>query len=345
MKTLSVLSRNNSCLDLFDGKILKTLFHLFVKPYGFCYKYERVRAITLLEEGYSSRKVAKKLGNNINHTSILRLKKNNDCTTAVDVKRSLKGNEKIEVNANTIRRVLKRNGLHSRVKQKKPLLSKKHRKIRLTFAKKYQHWTVEDWKKVVWSDESKFQIFGSDGRSYCWKKPGKQLQSRHVKPTVKFGGGSIFVWGCFTHLGVGYLCRIVGGLNGELYRQILEEDFLQTLEYYNLNPQTIIFQQDNDPKHTAKLTQKWFVNNNIEVLFWLPQSPDFNPIEHLWNNVDQQLRNLNIEIRNKEALWECIENIWNETSLELCTKLINTMPERISDVLKAKGGYTRCNKT
>ena len=96
---------------------------------------ERVRAITLLEEGYSSRKVAKKLGNNINHTSILRLKKkyeetgsvkdkkrighpsiltkrnertiirrimSNDCTTAVDVKRSLKVNEKIEVSANII---------------------------------------------------------------------------------------------------------------------------------------------------------------------------------------------------------------------------------------------------
>ncbi|GES88198.1 IS630 family transposase [Rhizophagus clarus] len=314
METLSVLSRNNSCLDLFETGSLN-----FVKPYGFYYKYERVRAITLLEEGYSSRKVAKKLGNNINYTSILRLKKkyeetgsvkvmSNDCTTAVDVKRSLKVNEKIEVSANTIHRVLKRNGFRSRVKQKKPLLSKKHHKTRLTFAKKYQHWT-----------------------------PGEQLQSRHVKPTtVKFGGGSIFVWGCFTHLGVGYLCRIEGGLNGELYRQILEEDFLQTLEYYNLNPQTIIFQQDNDPKHTAKLTQKWFVDNNIEVLFWPSQSPDLNPIEHLWNNVDQQLRNLNIEIRNKEALWECIENIWNETSLELCTKLINTMPERISDVLKAK---------
>ena len=112
-----------------------------------------------------------------NERTIIRRIMSNDCTTAVDVKRSLKVNEKIEVSANTIRRVLKRNGLRSRVKQKKPLLSKKHRKSRLTFAKKYQHWTVEDWKKVVWSDESKFQIFESDGRSYYWKKPGKQLQN------------------------------------------------------------------------------------------------------------------------------------------------------------------------
>jgi hypothetical protein len=64
-------------------------------------------------------------------------------------------------------------------------------------------------------------------------------------------------------LGIGYLCRIDGGLDGELYRQILSDEFQQTLEYYNLDAQNIIFQQDNDPKHTAKLTWKWFADNNI----------------------------------------------------------------------------------
>lgn len=338
---------------------------------------QRVRAITLLEEGYSSREVASKIskpGNKIHHTSILRLKKKyeetgsvknkqvsgrprklterdertvvrlilkDECSTASEVQRSLKVHDNIEVSSNTVRRVLKRNGFVARVKRKKPLLSKTHRKTRLEFAEKYKHWTVEDWNKVVWSDESKFQIFGSDGRTYCWKKAGEKLQDRHVKPTVKFGGGSVFVWGCFTFLGVGYLCRIEGGMDGEIYRQILGDEFLKTLDYYSLDPQNIIYQQDRDPKHTAKLTQKWFVDNNIEVLFWPPQSPDLNPIEHLWNDVDRRIRSLDIEIRGKEALWEQIEKVWNDTSLEVCTKLIKSMPERVNDVLKARGGYTR----
>ena len=260
---------------------------------------DRIKAITLLEEGYSYRQVALRLSNNVHPSTILRLKRKydetgtvqnkllkgrprllterderkivrkimvNECSTAVDIQKSLKVNEKIEVNANTIRRTLKRNGLSSRVKRKKPLLSKTHWKKRLEFATKYKNWTVEDWKKVIWSDESKFQIFGSDGKKYCWKRDGELLNDRHVKSTVKFDGGSIFVWGCFTYLGVGYLTRIEGGLDGDLYRQILDDEFLNTLEFYELNARDIIFQQDNDPKHTAKLTWKWFSDNNIQVL-------------------------------------------------------------------------------
>ena len=76
---------------------------------------------------------------------------------------------------------------------------------------------MEDWKRVIWSDESKLNLFGSDGRIYCWKSSKEPLRPHHVKPTVKHGGGSIMVWGCMTPEGVGYLCRIDGGLNAELY--------------------------------------------------------------------------------------------------------------------------------
>ncbi|CAB4429059.1 unnamed protein product [Rhizophagus irregularis] len=335
---------------------------------------QRVRAIQLLELGLSLREVAARIGENVHYSSISRLKKKyketnsvydkkktgrprkltdrderimvrrimtDECSTGVSVQKSLKINDKIEVSERTVQRALNRNGLFACAKCKKPLLSKTHREKRLKFARKYQKWTVSDWSKVVWSDESKFQIFGSDGRAYCWKKKNEPLNNRHVKPTVKFGGGSVFVWGCFTCFGVGYLCKIDGGLDAELYRKILDEDFLDTLEYYNLDRENIIFQQDNDPKHTAKRTLEWFGDNNIQLLSWPPQSPDLNPIEHLWNDVDRRLRQLDVEIRGKDALWEHVSKIWNETLLETCTKLINTMPERINDVLKAKGGYTR----
>ncbi|KAL4062810.1 hypothetical protein V8B97DRAFT_2012176 [Scleroderma yunnanense] len=60
-------------------------------------------------------------------------------------------------------------------------------KKRLAFALKYQHWTVEDWKRVIWSDETKINRIGSDGQEYVWKKKGEWLISREVKGTVKFG--------------------------------------------------------------------------------------------------------------------------------------------------------------
>ena len=143
------------------------------------------------------------------------------------------------------------------MKIKKPLLLPRHKKARLEFAKKYKHWNYEDWCKIVWSDESKFNIFGSDGRQYCWKRSGESLKDNHVKGTVKFGGGGIFVWGCFTAQGIGYLVRIDGGMDAKLYCEILEDDFLGTLDYYDINLVDIIYQQDNDPKHTAKITKEW----------------------------------------------------------------------------------------
>jgi len=333
---------------------------------------KRARVVALLEEGNTVRYVAhvegihfstvsrinkrlKETGSNENklksgrprlitsrdERKVLRLITSNEAPTAIQAKEQLERDENIEVSTETIRRTLRRNGLVARTKIKKPYLKKTHRNRRFTFAKRHLHWTISDWSKVIWSDESKFNIFSSDGKEYCWKKVGEPLRDSHVKPTVKFGGGNIMVWGCFTSLGVGNLCKIDGKMDSELYRRILTEDFLGTLSWYNLNKEEVIFQQDNDPKHTAKLTKEWFEENDIKVLEWPAQSPDLNPIEHLWNEVDRRLRKLPVKVTKKDKLWEQIQDVWNDINLEVCTKLIESMPQRIQDVMKARGGYTR----
>jgi transposase len=273
--------------------------------------------------------------------NIIRMLSSGECSTAVDIQKNLKNNSKISVSENTVRRVLYRNGLSSRVKRKKPYLKKKHRQLRLNFAKKYKNWGVEEWSKIIWSDESKFMIFGSDGRKYCWKKPKEPLTDRHVVPTVKFGGGCIMVWGCFSSFGVGNIVRIYGNMNGELYRQILKDDLLGTIEWHGVDKSDIIFQQDNDPKHTANLTWQWFEDNDIDVLEWPPQSPDLNPIEHLWNEIDRRMRRSSAGFHTQDQLWDAVQKAWVEMDIEFLNRLIESMPERIDDVIRANGGYTR----
>lgn len=241
----------------------------------------------------------------------------------------------------TLRNMLKRRGLKSAPKIKKPFLSSRHKKLRLEFAKKHQNWTIYDWRRVVFSDESKVNRIGSDGRKWCWKTPGVSLKEGHINSTFKYGGGSLMIWGCMTHKGVGNLVKIEGNMDSELYCQILEEDLVSSLEWYGLNLDQIIFQHDNDPKHSSRRTKTWLKDNNIHVLEWPPQSPDLNPIENLWGYFKFRLSSYEKPASGMIELWSRAEEEWNKISSEKCLELIDSMPRRLYEVIKAKGGHTR----
>ena len=101
--------------------------------------------------------------------------------------------------------------------------------------------------KILWSDETKIEFFGLNvKRHVCWKSG--------TIPTVEHGGGSIMLWGWQVLGDSG--SRIEGKVNGAKYREILHENLLQSTQDLRLWLR-ITFQQDKEPKHTAKSTQEW----------------------------------------------------------------------------------------
>jgi transposase len=259
---------------------------------------------------------------------------------AVQITKTLQDVKNQSISPQTIHHHLKKAGMKAVVKQKHPLLHKHHRKARLDFALAHKDWTVDDWKCVIWSDETKINRIGSDGRKWAWKKAGEGLSDRLVEGTVKFGGGSAMVWGCMTWEGVGLACKINGKMDAQLYVQIMEEELQQTLEFYGKTPDDIIFQQDNDPKHTSRRAKEWFQNHGFEVMVWPAQSPDLNPIEHLWFILKRRLAEYPEPPKGILELWERIQVEWEKIEVAQCQNLIESMPRRVQEVISAKGGYT-----
>lgn len=257
--------------------------------------------------------------------------------SAVMIKNELKEKYGIDIHVSTVKRRLKVSGLHGRRPVKKPLICKKNRKSRLEFAKRHILWSSLEWSKVLWSDESKFNLMSSDGIKYVRRPKNKKYDYRYQIPTVKHGGGSIMVWGCFSRSGVGPLVRIEGNMDRFEYAKILKTEMLPYAKRHMRA--RWYFQQDNDPKHRSKYISDLLNREKVKVLKWPSQSPDLNPIEHLWEELSRRVKVQNYS--NKDTLYEALKNEWYNIPMNLLHKLIDSMPARCAAVIKAKGYATK----
>ncbi len=219
----------------------------------------------------------------------------------------------------------------------KPLLNQRQRQKRLTWAVEKKNWTVAQWSKVLFSDESKFCIsFGNQGPR-VWRKSGEAQNPCCLKSSVKFPQ-SVMIWAAMSSAGVGPLCFLKSTVNAAIYQEILEHFMLPSADKL-YGDADFIFQQDLAPAHTAKGTKSWFNDHGVTVLDWPANSPDLNPIENLWGIVKRKMRDT--RPNNADELKATVKETWASIPPQQCHKLITSMPRRIEAVIKAKGAPTK----
>lgn len=190
---------------------------------------------------------------------------------------------------------------------KKLLLTSRHLSQRKKFFNFYQKIHFNQQKKVNFSDESRFTLEDPDGnRTFISEKTYKN-QPENCQSILKFGGGSLMVWGFITFNGVGKLIKISNRINSDEYKSILNNGLISFLAEKNIDSNEIIFQHDNaSSQKTRKITEHLHFNQ-LKTLFWPPNNPDLNPIENIWDYLNKQVRKHKKIFLNENELWEVIQ--------------------------------------
>lgn len=248
-------------------------------------------------------------------------------------------------------KVVKKSLLQSGIKRCpetiKITLNEKQAAARLQWCQQYKNWTVEDWKKVIWSDEVSVSRYSDAGRGYVSRECHERFSSDCVRET---GGGariSVMFWGCFYGNKKGPLLHHDRNVNAASYLDILESTLPEIMDLMDADG---IFMHDNARPHVAGIVKDWFDTTGYRVISnWPAYSPDLNPIEHVWRRLKMMFAKRHKDLRYstagqakiQAALKEVVPKLWDDIEEEFLESLIQGMPRRIQACIEAKGWYTK----
>ena len=245
----------------------------------------------------------------------------------------------VSISRSTFKRYLKVIGASRRPNCKKEVTILRHRKARLAWVKQRKFWTVQQWSKVIFSDECCVKI-GQDKRVYVWKMADEGYYRPDLYGDNKKPKCQVMIWGCISWFGVGTISAIDGTLNSQGYLDILEENVWPVIAKH-FPRGDYIFQDDGASIHTAHLIRNYKQRTGMKTMTWPAKSPDLNIIENLWMILKHKIHQDIDLIKNSEDLKRIIRKAWDDIQVNYIRSLYSSLPRRLMKVATLKGHRTR----
>lgn len=330
---------------------------------------EVVRAVTLIQEGWTIRAVPAELnvassvvgrawkrfietgtytrrqGQGPKHKTSARnnryvvncaLRRRTD--TARDHLNNLRAATGVTVSDQTIRNRLPEVGLRPRRPCKVPRLQCHHKVDRLRFAQQHRNWQFRHWRNVLFTDESRFRLTNCDGRLRVYRRRGEFYDEATVQEIDRFGAGSVMVWGGISIDGVTDLVVVRGRLNAarDITNIVLEHVMPVSVQ---MGPEFVL-QQVNARVHTAGAAMATLQNHQTQTMNWPAMGAELNPIVHLWDMLERKVRKRPIAPQTLQELADVLVEEWENIPQRDVRRFIRGMPRRCTAVIRALGGHT-----
>jgi hypothetical protein len=154
----------------------------------------------------------------------------------------------------------------------------------MRFALDHRDWQLRHWTPVLFTDEPRFRLTRCDGRVRVYRRPGERYTAATVQEVDRFGRGSVIIWAGISIDNRTDLVVVPGRLNAMNYIENILEDHVVPAAYGI--GQNFILMQDNAKPHTTGITRNFLQERGIQVMEWPALSPEVNPIEYVWDELD-----------------------------------------------------------
>lgn len=217
-----------------------------------------------------------------------------------------------------------------------PILNQTHQDERLTFAQMYKPWSEEDWRKVIFHDERKFNLDGPDGFTSYFH----DMRNYEGRMSKRPRGGSVYIWFAVTFSGLVRFEVSTTKFKPDQFSQFLREEKEKLMERFQ--NQSFVIQQTNATYNCNTLEIQQTMNNVCSVQRWPEHAHDINIVEHIWSWLIRYIYDSGRQFNRKDELITTIREAVSQVPLHFVQNLYSSLPNRMREMRSTHGRYTNC---